>query len=336
MLEFNKTYIIAEIGVNHQGNINIAKKLISSAKSIGADAVKFQSFKTDLLSSRKAPKVNYQKKSNPKETHYEMLKSLELSYNQQKLLFEYCKKKEIEFISTPYDIESAKFLYKLGCRIFKVASADIVDGRLHKYLNKLNSKIIISTGMSTTNEINQALNLYNSKKNLILLHCVSNYPCSLNSLNLNNINMLNKKFNLPVGFSDHYVNNLAAIISVSMGAKVIEKHFTLDRRLKGPDHAASFNPKQFKNYIESIREAEIALGSKNRVIHNEEKQMRLVSRKSAVLNKNIKKNMRLKEKYIDFIRPGTGLNYFKIKKIFGKIAKKDLNKKYIIKLDDFK
>ena len=335
IIKKNKTYIISEIGVNHQGKLNLAKKLIKTSKSIGVDAVKFQSFKTELLSDTSTPKVSYQKKYKPKESHFQMLKKLELSFDDQIEIYKYCKLLKIDFISTPYDIESAKFLKKIGCKIFKVASADLVDGNLHKYLNKIKAKVIISTGMSTLDEIKDTINLYSNKKNIALLHCVSNYPCSLSSLNLSNIEMLRNKFNVEVGFSDHSISNLAAIMSVALGATIIEKHFTLNRNLKGPDHEASFDPKQFIKYVIDIRNAEVSLGSKIRNIQHEEKEMRLISRKSAFLINKISKGKKINLNSVIFKRPGYGLNYFELKKIIKNKVNKNLDKNHMLKKDDF-
>ena len=259
----NKTFVIAEIGVNHNGSVKIAKKLILAAKKNNADAVKFQTFNADRLTFKHTPKVKYQKKnSRRKETHYQMLKKLQLSESQHMELIDFCKRKKIEFLSTPYDVEDAKLLVKYGIKKFKTSSADLTDYFLHKFLSKNAKQVIISTGMSTLKEISNTLKVYNKKKTkIILLHCVSNYPCSDNSLNLNNITTLKNTFKLPIGFSDHSENKLAAITAMGLGCRVIERHITLSKKMIGPDHLASDNPKQFKKYVDLIRNNEQILGN---------------------------------------------------------------------------
>ena len=258
----NKAYLIAEIGVNHNGSMDLAKEMILSAKESGADAVKFQTFKAELLVATGTPKVEYQKettKSN--ESHFDMLKKLELTDDDHVVLFDFCRSNKINFLSTPYDIESAKFLKKLGVNLFKTASADIVDHSLHEFIAATGIPSIIATGMATMKEIEDVIKIYNKENNsnFILLHCVSNYPCSDSALNMNAINSIKEKFNCPIGYSDHSIGNLASILSISYGAKLIEKHFTLDKTLPGPDHKASSTPEEFKELVSDIRRAEKCL-----------------------------------------------------------------------------
>ena len=326
-----KTYFIAEIGVNHNGSLTLAKQMVDSAKKSGADAVKFQTFEAESLVSPKTAKVKYQKKTTgSKSSHYEMIKSLEFSRENHIEIKKYCKKKLIEFISTPYDIESAIFLNKIGCNIFKTSSADIVDLELHDYLAKNKKTVIISTGMSTFNEIEKCLKIYkkNSNKNFILLHCVSNYPCSFNSLNLNVIPLMQKKYKCLVGFSDHTTDHEAAKISVSLGGKLIEKHFTINKRLPGPDQNTSILPKKFKEMISQVRKTEIILGKAIKECQKEEFEMRKISRKSMTLNRDIKISEILKKESINLKRPGTGLYYSELKKVIGAKLKRDLKKNY--------
>ena len=326
-----KTYFIAEIGVNHNGNLKLASQMVDLAKKSGADAVKFQTFKAESLVSPKTPKVKYQKKSTGlKSTHYEMIKSLEFSEENHIKIKNYCKKKSIDFISTPYDVKSAIFLDKIGCRIFKTASADIVDLELHDYLAKKKKTVIISTGMSTFNEIESCLKVYkkNLNSNFILLHCVSNYPCSFNSLNLNVIPLMIKKYKCFVGFSDHTIDHNAAKISVALGGKLIEKHFTINKRLPGPDQKTSILPKEFKEMISEIRKTEIILGKPIKECQKEEFEMRKISRKSMTLNKDVMKGDILKKKLISLKRPGTGLYYSKLKKVINRKFKRPLKKNY--------
>lgn len=308
-----KTYIIAEIGVNHNNNINIAKKLIILAKKAGANAVKFQTFSAENLAQRYTPKVLYQKKNtkNKKETHFDMLKKLEFSKENHIKIFNYCKKKKIDFISTPYDVDSAAFLKKLNIRFFKVASADLIDHKLHNYLSKTNKKIIISTGMATIKEISETLKIYaknKSLKNVVLMHCISNYPCKDDSLNLLNIKTMIDKFNLPIGFSDHSMGFVAAGLSIALGARVIEKHLTISNNMSGPDHKASLNGINFINFVKNIRNVENILGSYKKQTQPEELEMKKVSRKSLYYSQNLKKGTVLKDSYIKPLRPPHGIS----------------------------
>ena len=325
-----KTYIIAEIGVNHNNNLKVAKKLIREAKLAGADAVKFQTFSAKKLVLPGTRKVKYQKKNlNDKESHFEMINRLELSKKYHKILFQYCKKISIEFISTPYDVSSAKFLTKLGVKIFKTASADIIDYELHKYLSQTNKPVIISTGMSTIKEIAATIKIYkNNKKNISLLHCVSNYPCSQDSLNLKSLKLLKTKFNCTIGYSDHTKDNLASCLSIALGSKIIEKHFTLNKNMKGPDHKASCTPKELKKLIIEIRKTEITLGKKEKRKQKEENEMSLISRKSLYYAKNLKNNSQIKKGFTIALRPGNGVSPMNLPKILGK----KINKK--VKIND--
>ena len=335
-LKFERCYIIAEIGVNHNGSVTLAKKLIDKAKAAGANAVKFQTFKAETLSKKNTPKVAYQKRSgNKKETHFEMLKKLELKEKDHILLKNYCHKKKIDFISTAYDIESAKFLNKLGVKIFKTSSADIVDHQMHRFLSKTGKHVIISTGMSTIGEINQVVKIYKNKKNFSLLHCTSNYPCSDTSINIKNLVTLKKKYKCTVGYSDHSIGNLASITSIAYGAKIIEKHFTLNKKMKGPDHFASITNVELKNLVDDIRRTEKILGSKIKKVQKEEMSMRNVSRKSLIYKTNLNMGHVVRDKDITSIRPGTGILGNKIDIIIGKKIKKKVIKDSFVKVSDF-
>ena len=334
----NSPYFIAEIGVNHNGNMNLAKKMIISAIKSGANAVKFQTFKAETLVTPNTPKVKYQKSTTDKnESHYQMIKSLELSEKNHLLLKNFCKKKKIDFLSTPYDLNSAKYLSSIGCKVFKTASADIVDLELHEYLAKKNKTVIISTGMSSFKEIDQCINLYKKylNKKFILLHCVSNYPCSIKSLNLKIIPEIKKRYNCQVGYSDHSVGIDAATLSYILGARIFEKHFTISKKLKGPDQKASALPEEFKEMIFKINNAEIILGKPIKKCQPEEAEMSRVSRKSLTLNRYFLKGEKIKKSDLILKRPGTGLYYKEINNVIGKIAKKNLKKNYQIKLLDF-
>ena len=252
-------FIIAEAGVNHNGKLDMALQLVDAAVKVRADAVKFQTFTAAALTLPLTQKVAYQMDTTPnEESHYDMLKRLELSKKEYQQLFKYCVEKGIEFISTPYDVESAEFLNKLGVQTFKTASADIVDLTLHKFLSKTGRNVIIATGMASLGEIEEVVNLYPDKNKITLLHCVSNYPCSIESLNLKAMQTLKGAFSVNVGYSDHSIGSLAATLSVALGATVVEKHFTLDKALPGPDHRASSDCLEFSKLVDSIRAAEVA------------------------------------------------------------------------------
>jgi N,N'-diacetyllegionaminate synthase len=330
-----KTYLIAEIGVNHNGSVQIAKKLIKIAKKIGMDAVKFQSFKAEKLSSTTTKLTEYQKKNLIKQvSHFDMLKKLELSENDQKQLFLFCKKIKIEFISTPFDVHSAKFLNKLGIKYFKTASPDLHDVYLHEYLSKLNKKIIISTGMSNEKEIKNCLSFYKKKNKIALLHCVSSYPCNYKSVNMKALNIL-KKYSNTIGFSDHTLDSLSAITAVSLGSKIIEKHFTLNKNMEGPDHRFSLDPNEMKIFKETIRNTEIILGEEIKKCQSDEKKNKKITIKSIVAKKNIKRGSRVTKDDFTLTRMGKGLTGFYLKKIINKYSKNQIKSGSLIKKSFF-
>ena len=338
MFNLDKCYIISEIGVNHGGCMETAKKMIKASKKAGANAVKFQTFTAETLVSKGTLKVGYQKLTTDNdERHFDMIKNLEFKRDDHLPIINYCQSLDIDFISTPYDIESAHFLDQLGVEIFKTASADIIDLPLHEFLASTGKSVIISTGMATLGEIELVLDIYrrNDNDNIVLLHCVSNYPCEFDSLNLRVIQTLYHSFHVPVGYSDHAKGVYPAVISLALGAKVIEKHFTLDRGMSGPDHKASSTPKEFKALVEAIRIAEISLGSPVKRVQDEEVQMRLVSRKSLFLAKNITKNTLIFESDLILKRPGTGLSADLISKIVGTKALRTLKQGEMIQYGDF-
>ncbi len=331
-----KTYLIAEIGVNHNGSIEIAKKLIKIAKKIGMDAVKFQSFKADKLSSKKTKLTNYQKKNlNKNLSHYNMLKKLELSEKDQKKLFLFCKQNKIEFISTPFDVESAKFLNSLGVKYFKTASPDLHDVYLHKYLSKINKKIIISTGMSNEDEIKKCLRFYKNKKKFALLHCISEYPCAHKNVNMKALNIL-KKYSNTVGFSDHTLDNLSSITAVCLGSKIIEKHFTLNKNMEGPDHIFSLDPKEMKAFKDTIRDTETILGKEIKKCQYAEKLNKKITIKKIIAKKDIKKGSRVNENHFSLIRLNKGLSGFHLKNIVNKYSKKKIKAGSLITESYFK
>lgn len=330
-------FIIAEIGVNHNGSLDMAKKLISEAKICGADAVKFQTFSAEKLVVPDTPKANYQKDTTPSgETHYEMLKKLELTKEDHISLMEYCAKEEIIFISTPYDILSAKFLLEFKVPCIKTASIDIADLPLQEYLAKSGVPVLVSTGMSTLGEVEEVMKLYSAADHneVVLLHCVSNYPCSIESLNMRVIETIRQAFDVNVGFSDHSIGADASIVAVALGATVIEKHFTLDKSFPGPDQKASSLPSEFKDLVLSVRNVEKMLGSSIKRCQPEEEDMAYKFKKSIVLNKNINKGEVFTAEHLTLKRPGSGLRSGALGNFIGKKARSNLDVNHIMEWSD--
>ena len=331
----NNLEIIAEIGVNHNGKLSIAKKLINIAKKSGATAVKFQTYKTDNFVTKKTKKVKYQlNKLNKNETHYEMLKKFELTIKDFIILKKYCRKKNIEFISTPYDLESVDILEKINVKRYKVASADIDDYLLHKKISLTKKKVIISTGMSMISDIKKVIKIYDKKK-VTLLHCVSAYPCELKDSYISRIDKLKKTFKLPVGFSDHTTSYEAAMMAYASGARIFEKHITLSNNMTGPDHKTSLNPKDFKQYVTKLNVAKKIYGKFKDKLLTVEKNMKTTSSKSITLSTNMKSGSKVEIINITMKRPGNGLNGFFIPKILSKRLKKNMKANSQIKLKDF-
>lgn len=323
----SRVLIIAEIGVNHNGDVSLAKQLIDAAIECGADAVKFQTFTAESLALPLTPKVEYQlNTTGHEETHLEMLQSLELGREEHKELVGYCRDRNIDFLSTPYDIQSAEFLATLNIRLFKTASADLVDLPLQRHIASTGIPTMVATGMGTVDEIESVVRIYEEQNNpnLILLHCVSNYPCSDASLNLRAMQNVGIGLATPFGFSDHSEGYLAATASVAMGAKVVEKHFTLDKTLPGPDHNASSDPDEFATLVRNIRRIEKMLGNPRKACQPEERQMAAVSRKSLVLRRSLSVGDKLKIEDLELKRPGTGIGAKSIPQVIGRLACKEL------------
>lgn len=321
-------FIIAEAGVNHNGSIKLAKRLIDIASSAGADAIKFQSFKAKNLLTKSARKANYQfQNTNKQESQYDMIKKLELDFNAHKELISYCKKKKIIFLSSPFDLESVELLNDLNLEIFKIPSGEITNYPYLKKIGELNKKIILSTGMSKISEIQEALSvLLNSgtrKENITVLHANTEYPTPMKDVNLKAMVSIGKKLEIDFGYSDHTLGIEVAIAAVSLGAKCIEKHFTSDTQLEGPDHKASLDPNQLKAMITSIRNIELALGEEIKKPSESEMKNIQIVRKSIVAKTQIKKGDILSEKNITTKRPGGGLSPMKWEELIGTTAKKD-------------
>ena len=327
---FKKVYIIAEIGINHCGKINFAKKLINIAKNSGANAVKFQTYITEKLVKKDAELMPYQKKNISKKiSQYQMLKQNELSKEDHKKLIKYCKLKKIDFISTSYDIDSAKLLIKLGVKTIKVASTDITNVQLIRFLLSKKNNIIISSGATDLKELKLLFKLIGNKrklKNLSMLHCISYYPTPLKYLNLSAIKSLKKIFKIKIGFSDHSLSINTGGFAVIMGAEIIEKHITLDKKLMGPDHKASMSPIEFKRYVEIIRDAEMSIGNGIKKVEKIEKKTKKKMQKSLILNRDLQEGQIIKMNDVTSMRPANGISPLFIDKIISKKINKDKSK----------
>ena len=316
-------FVIAEAGVNHNGSLKNAFKLVDIAKNCGVDAIKFQSFIAEDEISKYAKKPNYQKSSlKDKQTQLEMVKKLELSFKNQKKIISYCKKRNIKFISSPFDLKSIEFLYKQNLDIIKIPSSEIDNVPYLEKISKKFKKIILSTGMSNLKDINNALKILKKKTNKIsILHCVSAYPTPEEEVNLSLINTLKKKFNLDVGFSDHTKSIFMPGYAILSGAVIIEKHFTISKKLQGPDHKISLNPKELKKMVSHIRYIEKILGNNIKKISKVEKSNFNNVRKSIVANKNIKVGEKFTLKNITTKRPRNGLSPIYWHQLLNKISK---------------
>ncbi len=335
----SKVKIIAEVGVNHDGNLQKAKKLIKICKNIGADFIKFQSFKTDSLVTINSKKSKYQLKKNSKNNSlYKMLKKVELSYKDTIKLFEYAKKIDIEIISTPFDKLSSDELENLKMKVFKISSGDIDNIPLIEHVAKKNKPIIISTGRSTFKDIDKAIKFIkkNNNNKISILHCVSSYPTKYKDLNLNTIKKLKEKYSFEIGFSDHSLGIEAPVAAVALGATIIEKHITLDKKNQGPDHFFSLVPLEFEMMIRQIRNIESAMGSSVKKINQSEIEGLRKSRRSLYSFTDIYKNQIFNENNISILRPADGLKPIDIYKFIGRRSKDNIKKGTLLKLSMIK
>ncbi|OGS03951.1 MAG: N-acetylneuraminate synthase [Elusimicrobia bacterium RIFOXYA1_FULL_47_7] len=333
----NKIYIIAEAGVNHNGSLKTAKELINKAAFAGADAVKFQTFRADTIVSIHAPKADYQKKlTGLNESQYQMLKKLELSYDNHLELKKHCQKMKIDFLSSAFDIDGVKFLKRLKLKFIKVPSGEITNLPYLEAVGGLNGKVLLSTGMSELVEIADAVEVLvkngTKRSNITLLQCNTDYPAPFEDANLRVLNTLAQRFKLPVGYSDHTVGIEASIAAAALGATVIEKHFTLDRAMPGPDHKASIEPAELKLLVKSVRNIEAALGSGIKKPTKSELRNIKAARKSIVAAVPVMKNELFTEQNIAVKRPGTGISPMLWHKILGKRANKNFGKDELITL----
>ncbi len=332
-----RTFIIAEAGVNHNGDLGIAKKLIDAAADSGVDAVKFQTFKAEKLVCPDAPKADYQiEATGSSDTQYDMLKKLELSSDAHTELISHSKKKGIIFLSTAFDLESIDFLNKLGLEIFKIPSGEITNMPYLKRIGRLRKKIIMSTGMADMVEIEDALGVLTEagtpKEEITVLHCNTEYPTPFDDVNLLAMLTIKERLKIKVGYSDHTTGTEVPVAATALGATVIEKHFTLDKNMTGPDHSASLEPHELKAMVRAIRNIETALGDGIKKPSPSELKNKDVARKSIVASRNIKKGEFISEEIITTKRPGTGISPMEWDNVVGKAAVKDFEADALIEI----
>jgi len=328
-------FIIAEAGVNHNGRLDIAKKLVDVAKIAGADAIKFQTFKAENLVTNNAEMADYQiENTKEKKSQFDMLKNLELAYDDFKVLKKYCDQKEIIFLSTPHTFDAIDFLDDL-VPAYKIGSGDLTNSPALKIIAKKGKPVILGTGMSTLHEVKLAIDAIKSQGNeqIIIMHCTTNYPSTPEEVNLRAMVTMQKEFDIVVGYSDHTLGTMTAAIATALGAKVIEKHFTLDKNLPGPDHKASIEPDELTKMIKEIRSVEKILGNSTKEPTESEKKIMKLVRKSIVAGQDIDKGSVINENMIVIKRPGTGVSPTNLHKIVGKKAKKNILKDKIFQLD---
>jgi N,N'-diacetyllegionaminate synthase len=331
-----KTYVIAEAGVNHNGNLEEAYKLVDVGAKAGVDAVKFQSFKAENLVSKFAEKAGYQKETTGvDETQFAMLKKLELQEEEYRLLFDYCRKQGTTFLSSPFDLESADYLLELGMGIFKIPSGEITNLPYLRKIGGFGKKVILSTGMSVLGEIEEALAILieagTDRKDITLLHCSSEYPTPIQNVNLSAMLTLRDAFHLPVGYSDHTLGIEIPVAATALGAVVIEKHFTLDKNQAGPDHRASLEPSELKQMVTAIRNIEQAMGTGIKQLSITEKKNILTGRKSLVAKTDLHKGDVFNADNVAIKRPGTGLSPMKWDELMGRKASQNFKKDELLK-----
>ena len=327
-------YIIAEAGVNHNGDINLAYQLVDAAKAAGVDCIKFQTFKSENLVSHTAQKAEYQKAATGDSSQQDMLKQLELSFGEFVSLKEYCDRKGICFLSTPFDFESIEFLNSIEMPFWKIPSGEVTNYPYLVALAKTGKPVVMSTGMCEMQEIEDAIAVLreNGASDIKLLHCNTEYPTPYEDVNLKAMKTLRDAFGVEVGYSDHTKGIEVPIAAVAMGASVIEKHFTLDRNMEGPDHKASLEPQELKEMVDSIRHIEAALGSGDKRPSPSEKKNMAVARKSIVAAARIKAGDILTEENITVKRPGNGICPMRWKEVLGTRAVRDFEEDELIEI----
>ena len=332
-----KTLIIAEAGVNHNGNFELAKKLIDKAVEGGADIVKFQTCKAENVISRYADKAEYQKVTTGEaDSQLEMVRKLMLTYEEYGQLKEYCDEKGIEFLSTAFDLPSVDYLHSIGMRRWKIPSGEITNLPLLIKIAKLHEPIIMSTGMSELSEVADAVNVLkdNGATDITLLHCTTEYPAPYEDVNLKAMETMKEAFGLPVGYSDHTKGLEITVAAVAMGACVIEKHFTLDRNMEGPDHKASIEPDELKSMVDQIRHVEVAIGNGEKKVSASELKNQDIARKSIIAKTAIKAGDVFTEDNVTTKRPGSGINPMRWFDLIGRTARHDYEEDYLIEEDE--
>ena len=332
-----RTLIIAEAGVNHNGDLGLAKQLIDVAAEAGADLVKFQTFNADRLATRSAKKAEYQTQTtDSKESQHEMLRRLELTEEMHNELIAHCIVRNIKFFSTGFDIESVDLLVSLGQDHFKIPSGEITNLPYLRHIGRLGKAVILSTGMATMGEIEAGIGMLEQagtlRDSITILHCTTEYPTPMNEVNLRAMQSIHTAFGVAVGYSDHTLGIEVAIAAVAMGASVIEKHFTLDRNLPGPDHKASLEPKELKAMVAAIRNIEVALGDGIKRLTPSEARNKPVARKSLVASQAIKAGEVFSAQNITTKRPGTGISPMLWDEIMGRAAPRDFVADELIEL----
>ncbi|MFA5339653.1 MAG: N-acetylneuraminate synthase [Candidatus Omnitrophota bacterium] len=333
----HKIFIIAEAGVNHNGSLKTAKRMVDAAAVAGADAVKFQTFSAESLVSRYAPKAGYQKiATGGGGSQLEMIKKLELDLDAHKELLRYCRKKKVTFISSPFDLKSIDFLAHLGLKIFKIPSGEITNPPYLRKIGKLKKRVILSTGMSDLREVRFALEVLTGSgtklEDITVLHCTTEYPAPMKEVNLRAMLTLKNKFRVKVGYSDHTQGIEVPIAAAALGAAVIEKHFTLDKNSPGPDHRASLEPDEFRAMVKAVRNIETALGDGVKKPMPSELKNRTAARKSVVAAEDITRGDRFTVENITVKRPGNGLTPMIYDRLLGKSAKRNFKKDELVTL----
>lgn len=335
----NRVLIIAEAGVNHNGSLENAFKLIDAAVDAGVNYVKFQTFKSENLVSKSAKKADYQIQNtrNSTDSQYEMLKKLELSHENHELLIDYCKQKNIQFFSTAFDLDSLQYLKDIGLDLVKIPSGEITNLPYLRKAAQLFNKVILSTGMCTMEDIEAAINVFLgekiSKENITILHCNTEYPTPMSDVNLKAMLSIQQEFGTDIGYSDHTLGIEVPVAAVALGASVIEKHFTLDNTMEGPDHAASLEPNQLKEMVKAIRNIEQAISGDGIKKPSESEMKNIeIARKSIVASAQISKGEIFTEENLTIKRPGTGISPMKWDEVIGQIAERDFNEDELIQL----
>lgn len=329
-------FVIAEAGVNHNGRLDLALKLVDAAKKAGADAVKFQTFTAEAVATKYVPMVGYQKENVAQsQNQLTLLKKLELPFEDFIKIKKYCDKKKIIFLSTPHTPDAVDFLDGL-VPVYKIGSSDLNNIPFLKKVAKKKKLIILSTSMSTMLEVKESVKAIKKQANnkIVILHCTNMYPCPFSQVNLRAMLTIKKELNLPVGYSDHTLGITVPIMATALGACVIEKHFTLSRKMSGPDHAASLEPLELKQMVKAIREAELALGTGVKKPTKTEKEYQKVDRKSIITKSTIKNGVKITEDMLCIKRPGSGIEPKFLNKVIGKKVKRNLKKDYLVKWSD--